>query len=228
MSNVTVIEKLTFFDHKVRPVVMPRPYSVPILKRACAPRTGCRLCMRLLHAQDANGKDWGLNVRQRAKELVALINDPERMRAERHKASSSSPCAHAGLGCFLHGANAQSFLQVGSGIFPAVLKCMQITSRWRQLSLYLPDQAKANETKYTGVSSKDVRSGGFGHKSGGLSSSSASFGSSMSGGKYRSGGGLGSSGLGSGSSRAGASLYDDYDEPYAGRGADKVWALEDA
>jgi epsin len=52
VSNVTVIEKLTFFDHK-----------------------------------DANGKDWGLNVRQRAKELVALINDPERMRAERHKVS---------------------------------------------------------------------------------------------------------------------------------------------
>ena len=52
VSNVTVVEKLTFFDHK-----------------------------------DANGKDWGLNVRQRAKELVSLINDPERMRAERHKVS---------------------------------------------------------------------------------------------------------------------------------------------
>ena len=50
MSNVGVIEKLTYFEHK-----------------------------------DANAKDWGLNVRQRAKELVALINDPERMRRERHK-----------------------------------------------------------------------------------------------------------------------------------------------
>lgn len=50
MSNLGVIEKLTFFEHK-----------------------------------DANGKDWGLNVRQRAKELVALVNDPERMRAERQK-----------------------------------------------------------------------------------------------------------------------------------------------
>ena len=33
-------------------------------------------------------------MRQRAKELVALINDPERMRAERHKASPCSP-SHA-------------------------------------------------------------------------------------------------------------------------------------
>lgn len=54
VSNVGVIEKLTFFEHK-----------------------------------DANGKDWGLNVRQRAKELVALVNDPERMRAERQKVSQS-------------------------------------------------------------------------------------------------------------------------------------------
>ncbi len=53
VSNLGVIEKLTFFEHK-----------------------------------DANGKDWGLNVRQRAKELVALVNDPERMRAERQKVSS--------------------------------------------------------------------------------------------------------------------------------------------
>ena len=35
--------------------------------------------------KDANGKDWGLNVRQRAKDVVALVNDPERMRAERQK-----------------------------------------------------------------------------------------------------------------------------------------------
>jgi hypothetical protein len=52
VSNVGVIEKLTFFEHK-----------------------------------DANGKDWGLNVRQRAKELVALVSDMERIRAERHKVS---------------------------------------------------------------------------------------------------------------------------------------------
>ena len=91
----------------------------------------------------------------------------------------------------------------------------------------VPDQAKANETKYTGVSSDDVRSGGFGLKSSALSSSGTSFGSSMSGGRYRSGGGgLGSSGLGSSSGRAGASLYDDYDEPIAARGSDKVRALQ--
>ena len=60
MSNVGVIEKLTYFEYK-----------------------------------DANAKDWGLNVRQRAKELVALINDPERMRAERHKVWSLTPAQHA-------------------------------------------------------------------------------------------------------------------------------------
>ncbi len=54
VSNVGVIEKLTYFEYK-----------------------------------DANAKDWGLNVRQRAKELVALINDPERMRGERHKVGRS-------------------------------------------------------------------------------------------------------------------------------------------
>ena len=56
MSNLGVIEKLTFFEHK-----------------------------------DANGKDWGLNVRQRAKELVALVNDPDRMRSERQKVSFCPP-----------------------------------------------------------------------------------------------------------------------------------------
>lgn len=35
--------------------------------------------------KDANGKDWGLNVRQRAKELIALVTDTERVRSERHK-----------------------------------------------------------------------------------------------------------------------------------------------
>jgi len=74
-------------------------------------------------------------------------------------------------------------------------------------------QAKANASKYTGVSSED-RSGGFGAKSSGFGSSTASsFGLS---GKY-SGGGLGSSGLGStgglGSSSK-SSSYHDFDEPY--------------
>ena len=36
---------------------------------------------------DAKGKDHGLNVRHRAKELGALIRDPERIHAEREKAS---------------------------------------------------------------------------------------------------------------------------------------------
>lgn len=63
VSNIGVIEKLTFFEHK-----------------------------------DANGKDWGLNVRQRAKELVALVNDPERIRSERHKVPKPT-ITHAPLVC---------------------------------------------------------------------------------------------------------------------------------
>lgn len=52
--------------------------------------------------KDANSKDWGLNVRQRAKELVALINDPERMRAERHKVLFLN-WPHMHLPCILSG-----------------------------------------------------------------------------------------------------------------------------
>jgi hypothetical protein len=65
-------------------------------------------------------------------------------------------------------------------------------------------QAKANESKYTGVSSDDMR--GFGSKSAGFGSgSSASWNSAASStSKYR------SAGLGA-STRS--SLYDDYDEP---------------
>ena len=37
--------------------------------------------------KDKNGKDWGLNVRQRAKELANLVLDAERIRAERAKVS---------------------------------------------------------------------------------------------------------------------------------------------
>jgi hypothetical protein len=36
--------------------------------------------------KDANGRDWGLNVRQRAKELAGLVTDGDRIRAERQKA----------------------------------------------------------------------------------------------------------------------------------------------
>jgi len=35
--------------------------------------------------KDANGRDWGLNVRQRAKELTSLVTDAERIRGERSK-----------------------------------------------------------------------------------------------------------------------------------------------
>lgn len=86
-------------------------------------------------------------------------------------------------------------------------------------------QAKANETKYTGVSSEDVRRGGFGVKSAtGFGSSSSSRGTLSAGGssssaKYRSGGGLGGSSFGSDSR---GTLYDDYSEPIRTVDDDKV------
>ena len=83
-------------------------------------------------------------------------------------------------------------------------------------------QAKANETKYTGLSSEDVRSGGFGAKSSVGFGSGSSRGTLSAGGsstKYRAGGGLGGSGFGSDSR---GSLYDDYDEPGRTTDTDKV------
>ncbi|KAK9835022.1 hypothetical protein WJX81_005031 [Elliptochloris bilobata] len=106
--------------------------------------------------KDANGRDWGLNVRQRAKELAALVIDPDRIRAERQK-------------------------------------------------------AKANEKKYTGVSSEEARFGSFGGRSGGgangfggggLSSASGLGGSGRTG-----GGGGGGSAWSSGGGR-----FDDHDD----------------
>lgn len=35
--------------------------------------------------KDAKGKDWGMNVRHRAKELATLVSEPEKIRAERSK-----------------------------------------------------------------------------------------------------------------------------------------------
>lgn len=35
--------------------------------------------------KDKNNKDWGLNVRQRAKELRSLISNPELIKRERQK-----------------------------------------------------------------------------------------------------------------------------------------------
>ena len=39
--------------------------------------------------KDKNGKDWGLNVRQRAKELRSLVTNPEQIRRERLKVQTS-------------------------------------------------------------------------------------------------------------------------------------------
>ncbi|KAH8882523.1 ENTH-domain-containing protein [Thozetella sp. PMI_491] len=45
--------------------------------------------LRQFHFIDANGKDQGINVRNRAKELAELLSDVERIRAERKKARSN-------------------------------------------------------------------------------------------------------------------------------------------
>jgi len=45
--------------------------------------------LRQFHFIDANGKDQGLNVRNRAKELAELLSDVERIRAERKKARAT-------------------------------------------------------------------------------------------------------------------------------------------
>lgn len=45
--------------------------------------------LRQFHFIDANGKDQGLNVRNRAKELADLLSDVERIRAERKKARAT-------------------------------------------------------------------------------------------------------------------------------------------
>jgi epsin len=45
--------------------------------------------LRQFHFIDQNGKDQGLNVRNRAKELADLLSDVERIRAERKKARAT-------------------------------------------------------------------------------------------------------------------------------------------
>ncbi|KAJ1854497.1 Epsin-3, clathrin recruitment and traffic between the Golgi and endosome [Coemansia sp. RSA 1822] len=45
--------------------------------------------LKNFHHIDANGKDQGVNVRHRSKEVVELINDSERLRSERNKAKDN-------------------------------------------------------------------------------------------------------------------------------------------
>lgn len=45
--------------------------------------------LRQFHFMDQNGKDQGINVRNRSKELVELLSDVERIRSERKKARST-------------------------------------------------------------------------------------------------------------------------------------------
>lgn len=45
--------------------------------------------LRSFHYTDSNGKDQGINVRNRSKELVALLGDDEKIRSERKKARAA-------------------------------------------------------------------------------------------------------------------------------------------
>ncbi len=172
VGNVGVVEKLTSFQHK-----------------------------------DANGRDWGLNVRQRAKELAGLVTDGDRIRAERQKARARPPPSvptRAVLDEVACGAGAA--LPRGTGARKATpllhrrRACAAREARARMArprpdAAPRPAQAKANEKKYTGVSSDEARFG-FGGKAGG----SGGFGGGLSAG----GGGLGGGGLGGGGLGGGA------------------------
>ena len=172
VGNVGVVEKLTSFQHK-----------------------------------DANGRDWGLNVRQRAKELAGLVTDGDRIRAERQKARARPPPSvptRAVLDEVACGAGAA--LPRGTGARKATpllhrrRACAAREARARMArprpdAAPRPAQAKANEKKYTGVSSDEARFG-FGGKAG----SSGGFGGGLSAG----GGGLGGGGLGGGGLGGGA------------------------
>lgn len=50
--------------------------------------TFCSFCLQSL-SPDENGKDQGVNVRQKVKELVEFVQDDERLREERKKAKKN-------------------------------------------------------------------------------------------------------------------------------------------
>lgn len=49
----------------------------------------CTLLPCIYNSVDENGKDQGVNVRQRVKELVEFVQDDERLREERRKAKKN-------------------------------------------------------------------------------------------------------------------------------------------
>jgi hypothetical protein len=186
VGNVGVVEKLTSFQHK-----------------------------------DANGRDWGLNVRQRAKELAGLVTDGDRIRAERQKARARPPPSvptRAVLDEVACGAGAA--LPRGTGARKATpllhrrRACAAREARARMArprpdAAPRPAQAKANEKKYTGVSSDEARFG-FGGKAGGSGGfGGGGLGGGGLGGGARSGGGGGSSGARWGGSTG---HHDDHDD----------------
>ncbi|KAK7203110.1 epsin-3 [Myxozyma melibiosi] len=58
--------------------------------------------LRSFHYTDSNGKDQGINVRNRSKELVALLGDDERIRTERKK-SRAAKDKYVGVSSFESG-----------------------------------------------------------------------------------------------------------------------------
>ena len=79
----------------------PRPVSLPSsllqIVEELASNVGVIERLQSFQYKDAKGKDWGLNVRQRAKELCSLVTDPDRIRQERSKVGSCCNRHHGDL-----------------------------------------------------------------------------------------------------------------------------------
>jgi epsin len=74
--------------------------------------------LRQFHFIDQNGKDQGINVRNRSKELAELLSDVERIRAERKKAKATRNKyggVEGGMGVGMGGSMGGSMLSGGSG-----------------------------------------------------------------------------------------------------------------
>ena len=139
--------------------------------------------------KDKNGKDFGENVRHRAKQLAELIIDPDRIREERRKVRRGATPGHyslpSALSCKGHGCSELAVL-----LLPNVAKSLHCScpqhlysdarfheplSQSALLSRLLPcSQAKELKSKYTGVSSDAMRGRSRTSASGGLGSSGLS------------------------------------------------------
>ena len=124
--------------------------------------------------KDAKGKDWGLNVRNRAKELANFVLNPDRVRSERSKVFFSCLLALLAdvlsLQHMLHCCNRSiTVLASSPNLSPdtAAGLCCSNTACWMHFCspshASRSAQAKQNESKYTGTSNNDFKDS-FGSK----------------------------------------------------------------